>query len=120
MKDFKKLVVWERSMGLVKKVFEIIDQMDKTDQFILASQIGRCATSIPSNIAEGCGRNSDKELARFLDISLGSSFELETQLRICLDRPRLENEKIESALNELIEIQRMIQSLTRKVRERIK
>ena len=68
--------------SLVKKIYAITESFPNNEKFGLVSQITRCATSIPSNIAEGCSRSSQKDFSRFLQISLGSSFELETQIEI--------------------------------------
>ena len=78
----KDLEVWKKSMELVVKVYKITGSFPEKEKFSLVSQICRSAISIPSNIAEGCARNSDKETLRFIDIALGSSAELETQLLI--------------------------------------
>lgn len=85
MKDFKKLKVWQKSIDLVKIIYQNTKKFPKEEIFGLTSQIRRSAISIPSNIAEGSGRGTDKELNRFLNIAKGSSFELETQLIISLE-----------------------------------
>ena len=77
-----ELNVWKESMNLVKKVYMLTSSFPATEQFGLTSQIRRAVVSIPSNIAEGYGRNSDKELIRFCWISMGSLSEVETQLII--------------------------------------
>ena len=76
MKNFKNLKVWQKGIELVINVYKDSMKFPKEELYGLTSQIRRSAVSIPSNIAEGSGRNSDKEFNRFLDISLGSSFEL--------------------------------------------
>ena len=78
----KDLEVWKLSMSMVMKVYKLTKNFPEHEKFALTSQICRSAISIPSNIAEGCGRGSDKDTLRFLDIALGSSAELETQLLI--------------------------------------
>lgn len=82
MMTHKDLIVWQKSMNLVTLVYKLTSQFSKEEIYGLTSQMRRAAVSIPSNIAEGHGRFSDKELIRFLFISLGSSAELETQLII--------------------------------------
>lgn len=78
MRDYKKYDVWVKSHELVLFIYkEVIPNFPKSEQFELTSQIKRAAYSIPLNIAEGCGRNSDKDFAHFLDIALGSVHELE-------------------------------------------
>lgn len=80
MHNLKELKIWQESMSLTKAVYSLTQNFPDHEKFGLMSQINRCAVSVPSNIAEGVGRNSDKELIRFLNISLGSLFELDTQL----------------------------------------
>ena len=78
----KDLDLWKISIELVKAVYVVLDDFPKKEEFALSSQIRRAAISIPSNIAEGCGRGTNKELYRFLDIASGSLAELETQIYI--------------------------------------
>lgn len=82
MRDFRKLEVYHQSMDVVIKVYRLSKQFQKSEQYGLTSQIQRCSVSIPSNIAEGCSRDTSKEFSRFIQIALGSAFELETQLLI--------------------------------------
>ena len=79
---FTKLTVWEKSMELVEVVYKLTKNFPDNEKFNLVSQINRSAVSIPSNIAEGKGRNSDKEFKQFLYIARGSLFELRTQLEL--------------------------------------
>jgi four helix bundle protein len=83
MRDFRKLLVWQKAIEITTDVFYFAASLPVEEKFGLRSQITRASVSMPSNIAEGCSRKSDKEYAHFLEISLGSSFELETQLIIC-------------------------------------
>jgi len=116
MKNFKNLKVWEKGIHLVVNIYKKIEEFPKEELYGLTSQIKRSAISIPSNIAEGSGRGSDKDFNRFLDISLGSSFELETQL-IIANRLRFLNEADFSALSEqLDEEQKMIIGLQKKLK----
>ena len=80
----KNLDAWKKSMDLVDKAYEIAKEFPKWEDFILKQQFLKSAISIPSNLAEGCGRSSDKELIRFIDISLGSLAELDTQYEIAV------------------------------------
>ena len=80
MHNCRELKVWGEAMIIVEKTYEISKALPTNEKFTFISQINRCALSIPSNIAEGAGRNSDKDFARFLNISVGFSYELETQL----------------------------------------
>jgi four helix bundle protein len=112
MKDFKKLVVWQKSMDLVIEVFKLIEEMDTNLKINLGSQLGRSAVSVPSNIAEGAGRSSDKDFNRFLDIAIGSSFELETQLLIA-KRIMNTEQRVDDLISTVQEIQKMMNGLKR-------
>ena len=86
-----ELDAWKESIKLVKKIYILSSKFPSSEQFGLTSQIRRAVVSIPSNIAEGCGRNSDKELIRFCWIAMGSLSEVETQLIIAKDLGFLES-----------------------------
>ena len=94
MRNFRKLEVWQQSMQLVKLVYDIVDCFPKNEMYGLSQQVRRCSVSIPSNVAEGCSRKSDKEFSRYIQIALGSSFELETQLLIALSRKYFTNSEV--------------------------
>jgi len=83
--DYKELDIWIQARVLVKTVYVLTKSFPKDEQFSLTSQVRRCVISIPSNIAEGCGRQSNKETIHFLHIARGSLFELETQLILAED-----------------------------------
>jgi len=86
VKSFKELIVWQKAMQLVRAVYDATDQFPRNERYALADQLDRAAVSVPSNIAEGFGRNTDKDFAHFLSQARGSLFEVETQLLIALDR----------------------------------
>ncbi len=109
MAKYRELIVWQKSMDLVVSVYKTIDSLPNIEKFALSDQIRRCSVSIPSNIAEGAGRNHTKEFIQFLYISLGSLYELQTQLEISkrvgyisniveLNKKTLEIEKMLNAL----------------------
>ena len=83
MQEYRKLRVWEESTDLAVEVYGLTDVFPPDERFNLTSQIRRAAVSVPSNIAEGCGRSGKKERARVFDIALGSACELESQLELC-------------------------------------
>jgi four helix bundle protein len=85
MKDFRQLKVWEKSHQLALSVYKATKKFPKEELYGLTSQIRRASMSIPTNIAEGCGRNTDKEFARFLQIAMGSASETEYQLILARD-----------------------------------
>ncbi|TVZ15320.1 four helix bundle protein [Maribacter sp. MAR_2009_72] len=83
--DYKELDIWVQARMLVKTVYVLTKSFPQDEQFSLTSQVRRCVISVPSNIAEGCGRQSNKETIHFLHIARGSLFELETQLILAGD-----------------------------------
>lgn len=108
MHQFKELKVWQKGRVLVKEIYLATHKFPKDELFGITSQMRRSAVSIPANIAEGCGRDSDKELSRFLDIANGSAFELETLIILSLDLDFLSQEEFENFDAKLNEIQKMI------------
>ncbi|MGN7864034.1 four helix bundle protein [Chryseobacterium sp.] len=105
------LKVWTKSMVLVKEVYLISAELPIEERFGLQSQIRRCAVSIPSNIAEGAGRNNKNEFYQFLGIAFGSTYELQTQLQLLIDLNFISDLKITPLKELLAEIQKMIYSL---------
>jgi len=118
MTSHKDLKVWQKGIELVKSIYEITQSFPSNEQFGLVSQMRRAAVSIPSNIAEGCGRNSDKELIHFLYIALGSASELETQIIISQELSLLQPEKSEQMQSLIFEIIKMTSSLIKSIRTR--
>ena len=108
MHNYKNLKIWQKSREVVKEVFLATRDFPLEEKYGLVSQIMRCAYSIPSNIAEGSGRGSDKEFIRFLAIALGSAYELETQLILACDVGYLNETTYQKLIDSLQEIQRMI------------
>jgi four helix bundle protein len=99
---YKNLKIWQLGIKITNEVFIVLDFFPKDERFGLISQISRCSVSIPSNIAEGSAR-SEKSFSHFIDIALGSSFELETQLIIAKNRKYITEEKfikLESMIHE--------------------
>ena len=108
MHQFKELKVWQKGRELVKDIYKSTYHFPNDELFGITSQMRRSAISIPANIAEGCGRNSDNELSRFLDIANGSAFELETLVILSFDLEFYSKDDFEYFDNKLNEIQRMI------------
>jgi four helix bundle protein len=108
VKNFKSLEIWQRSRRLVKTVYMLLELFPSDEKFGLVSQLKRASISVPSNIAEGCGRRTNKDLSRFLDISVGSLCEIETQIYLALDLTFISNEQSIEILKETIEIRKMI------------
>lgn len=116
MHNFKELKVWQLSRTLVKEIYEITSDFPSAEKYGLISQLRRCTVSIPTNIAEGCGRNTDKDFAHFLNISLGSAFELETLLILAFDVSFLSQTQLENLSIKISEIQKMTHGLIKTLR----
>lgn len=114
--NFRDLGIWKDSFSIVKEVYELCKNLPDDEKYGLKSQIQRSAVSIPSNIAEGSGRTSDKEFLHFLNIAISSSYELETQLLLCQDIFSL---NVELIVEKLHSNQRMIGGLKRKINNTI-
>lgn len=108
MHNFKKLNIWILSMELATNVYEITKSFPKDELYGLISQMRRCSVSIPSNIAEATSRNSNKEIVRFLDFSIGSIFELETQLLISKQLNYIKEFESNIIESKITELQKMI------------
>ena len=119
MRNFKELEVWKESRILAKDIYKITGDLPENEKYGLVSQIRRCAISIPSNIAEGSAKDSQKDFLRYLQISLGSSFELETQLLLCNDLNLLKSEKTKIHLEAIELLQKRISSLIKYVKTQI-
>ncbi|MDD3078893.1 MAG: four helix bundle protein [Paludibacter sp.] len=108
MHNFKKLDIWIKSMTLVTEIYKLTTTFLNHEKFGLISQIQRSAVSMPTNIAEGSAKSSNKDFARFLEISIGSSFELETEMLIALNLGYIDSVKYHEIQNNISEIQKMI------------
>lgn len=118
MKNFKKLYVWSKAMEFAAVVYKLTYSFPPDERFGMSSQMKRSAVSIPSNISEGCGRRTTADQARFIDIALGSSFELETQILLSKDLGFITEEEAEKALNEVIFIQVALSNYLSKLRSK--
>ena len=116
MRNFRTLEIWKNGIELVKQVYVLSQQLPSEEKFGLKSQITRAAVSIPSNIAEGCSRNSDKEFKRFLEIAMGSLFEVETQLIISQELGFIPEENLKFIFELLNKEARMINSLINRIK----
>jgi four helix bundle protein len=115
IRGFKDLIVWQRSVALAVKIYQITRNYPREETYGLTSQLRRAAVSIPSNIAEGHGKGSRPSFASHIDIALGSAAELETQLEISLKIGFLSQSDSDSLLAELNEIVKMLYGLLNKV-----
>ncbi len=116
MKDFRQLKVWEKAHQLALAVYKATRVFPKEELYGLTSQIRRASMSIPTNIAEGCGRNTDADFARFLQIAMGSASETEYQLLLSYDLEFLNKEHYEKLNTDVTEIKRMLTSLIQTLR----
>lgn len=107
MNNYKDLILWQRAVDLAVNIYHLTNNFPKEEQYGLISQIRRSAVSIPSNLAEGAGRNTTKDFNNFLGISYGSSCELDTQLIIANRVGFLDNNDFDLLNKEVNEIQRM-------------
>ncbi|MDL2142999.1 MULTISPECIES: four helix bundle protein [Flavobacterium] len=118
MSNFRNLLIWQKSMALTTKIYFSTKHFPKEEIFGLTSQIRRCSISIPSNIAEGFGRESDKDLLRFLGISIGSLFEMQTQLEIAKNISYLKEDDFNNLYEDSREVERMLVSFIKKIKQR--
>jgi four helix bundle protein len=117
MRNFRKLDIWISSIELAKKVYLISDNLPTDERFGLKSQIQRAAVSIPSNIAEGASRSSEKEFRYFLEIAIGSSFELETQLFLIKELSLIKDNIDDEIFTKLETIQKQLNALISKLKQ---
>jgi four helix bundle protein len=110
MHNFKKLKIWSESMELVSESYKITRTFPKYETYGLISQMNRCAVSIPSNISEGSSKSSNKHFANYLEHSLGSAFEWETQLNVAFNEDYISEDKFEELEDKIKQIQKMISS----------
>jgi four helix bundle protein len=114
--SFRDLIVWQKGMQLVNKVYDVTDDFPKSELFVLTSQMRRSSISIPSNIAEGSVRSTRKDYCNFLKITLGSSAELSTQIEIAYNRKYLNSEIYEALLNLQVEVSKILRSIIKKLK----
>ena len=107
MHNFEKLKIWQKAMDIAVEVYNISSLLPNDEKFNLIHQIKKCAVSIPSNIAEGSGRNYNKEFIQFLGIANGSTFELITQLILAKSLELISEEIVQPVISQLIEVSNM-------------
>ncbi len=117
MHNFKELKIWQVSRGLAKEVYVLTRDFPPDERFGMTSQLRRCVVSISSNIAEGSGRGTDKDFAQFLNISLASSYQLESLLLISLDLGIVSSDQLSTLLPKVTEIQLMTYALIKALRQ---
>lgn len=115
MRDFRGLQVWQKAHQLTLNTYRATEHLPAEEKYGLSSQMRRAAASIPTNIAEGCGRNGDTELARFLWIAMGSASELEYQCLLCRDLDLLDAAAYRDLCEQVTEVRRMLNGLLQKL-----
>ena len=116
MKDYRKLLVWQKAHDVALRIHTTTDSIRARGNLGLINQIRRAALSIPANIAEGCGRSSDADFAKFVQIAIGSVGEVEYHLHFASDRGLLPAAEVAARHGELVEVRKMLIGLQRKLR----
>jgi four helix bundle protein len=119
VQNYRGLIAWQKAMALVKSIYQTTKGFPKDETYGLTSQIRRAAVSIPSNIAEGQGRNSTKEFIQFLSIAYGSLMEVETQIMIAESLEYLQTKDLEVFLEQTGEVARLINGLSKSLESKI-
>ena len=116
MRDFKRLQIWDRSHRLTLRIYELTSKFPRDEIYGLTSQIRRACASIPTNIAEGCGRESSADFARFLQIATGSASETEYLILLAHDLKYLNTNQYVELTDEIVSIKKMITALLKNIR----
>lgn len=119
MVDYRNYIVWQKSHRLVIDIYKITAPFPKSEQFNFVSQINRAALSIPTNIVEGCGRETQKELIRFLYISSGSAHELGYLIQAATELAFIDGNDSIKLLSEIDEIKKMLYSLIQTIKQQL-
>lgn len=114
--NFKELIAWQKARKMVKEIYKVSRRFPKEERYGLTSQLRRAMVSVPTNIAEGCGRGTEKDLAHFLDIAFASAYEVETLVILSYDLEFINEEMFGTFSNDISEVQRLIYSLIKKFR----
>ena len=116
MQDFRKLQVWEKSHNLTVRIYDLTSQFPREEMYGFTSQIRRACASIPTNIAEGCGRESSADFARFLQIAMGSASETEYLIFLAHDLKYLNTDEYTELMDTTIGVKKMLTALLKKLR----
>ncbi len=118
MRNFRSLDIWKRAIALSRDVYLLTKNFPESEKYGLSTQIRRAVVSIASNIAEGSARSSQTDFARYLEIALGSAFEVETQLEIAKIAGMVPQNEIDTAIAELHILQKQINQLITRIRQK--
>ncbi len=116
MRNYRELKVWEKAHQLTLKIYQVTSSFPKEEMYGLTSQIRRASSSIPANIAEGCGRDSDAQFINFLQIASGSASELDYHLLLAHDLKFINDSDYTTLANDLTEIRKMLTAFIRRFR----
>lgn len=116
IESYRDLLVWQKSMDLVVKIYALLKKFPKTEEYGLSSQLRRCSVSVPSNIAEGYGRNHTKDYCRFLMIARGSLYEMQTQIELSARLDFISHLQLSETLKRSKEVEKMLNSLISKLK----
>ncbi len=116
MRNFRQYEIWQRAVDIADKVYKICDDFPKFELYALSDQLRRAVVSISSNIAEGSSRTSTLEFAHYLEISIGSAFEVETQLLIAKRRGYITDEVYDATIKELQSLERQLNTFISKLK----
>lgn len=115
MRNFREYTVWQLSQEVAKDVYLLTDKFDSDEKFGITSQLRRAVVSISSNIAEGCSRSSERDFGRFLEISIGSAFEVESILTLCVKLGKVDDQEIQVIIEKLTVVEKQINTLRSKL-----
>jgi four helix bundle protein len=118
MNTFRDLLIWQKSMNIVTEIYQLTNSFPKEEIYGLSSQIRRCLVSIPSNIAEGYGRDGNNDYLRFLNISISSLFDMQTQLEISFNLKFLNENQFNKINGDSRELERRLSAFIRKIKDR--
>jgi four helix bundle protein len=116
MRDFRQLTVWVKAHLLTLDIYRATGEFPREEQYGLTSQLRRAAAAIPANIAEGCGKDTEADLARYMQISMGSASELEYHLLLAHDLTYLDGQKYQALHTQTVEIKRMLAPFIKRLR----
>lgn len=116
MRDFRKLQIWEKSHDLTLRLYELTSQFSRNEIYGFTSQIRRACASIPTNIAEGCGRDSSAEFMRFLHIAMGAASETEYLILLAHELKYLNTNEYTELVNAIISVKKMLSSLLKRLK----
>jgi four helix bundle protein len=119
VRNYRELEVWEKSHKLTLELYKLSRGFPKEEMYGLTSQMRRAAVSIGANLAEGCGRRTSAELARFVRIAMGSASELDYHLLLCRDFEFIAEEQYDRAMRELVRIRKMLSGLLASIEDQI-